>query len=191
MSSQTRSPSTLANDASVGIVAWSSPSNASASDDVRATCTLLEQDSNYLKATNFNFSVPSNVYIDGVALRLERSIAGGAGDGLVFDSSIALVSGGVIQGDNKANPILAWVTIDTYVRYPKVSISDRWGLSLTPGIVNASNFGVAVSCANVGAVSLGRTARIDHIELAVYYIDPISKRHVSSRRQFDFVRRNQ
>lgn len=61
------------------------------------------------------------------------------------DNSVRLVVGGSVTGDDKASGSF-WPGSDpdSYVSYG--SSSDDWSASLTPTNVNASDFGVAVSC---------------------------------------------
>jgi len=67
------SPGTLADDAAVGAVAWTNPGNAASSDNAYAVfSTSGVQQSHYLKATNFGFSIPAGATIDGVAVSIER-----------------------------------------------------------------------------------------------------------------------
>lgn len=95
-------PSSLANDASVGVSAWSNPENAAVSDDSRATTTL----------------------------------------GQCSDSIAKLVVGGVISGDNKAT-FSAFPATESYKTYG--GPSDLWGATLSPAIVNSSDFGFVLS----------------------------------------------
>lgn len=66
--------------------------------------------------------------------------------GVLADLEVRLVVGGVPAGDNKAVPG-AWPTPDAYGAVPPQvygGAADSWGLTLTPEIVNAPNFGIAV-----------------------------------------------
>lgn len=171
----------MADDAAVGTVAWSNPGNAVSSNDVRASVRLVEEDSHYLKATNFGFTVPTTAFVEGVAVRIERSQ--GSGDGSTSDAVVQLVVSGTNQGQNKADFATAWTGTDTYIRYPVSSVTDLWDISgLTPAIVNASNFGCVLSATNAGAFAVGRDALVDHIEMTVYYIEPIARAHGTMKR---------
>lgn len=155
------SGATFADDAAVGTIAWTSPGNAVASDDSRATAALtISTTSHYLKATNFGFAIPAAATITGIFVEVENSEAGGAGT--VRDSSVRIVKGGVISGNNRAIAI-DWSPVDSYVPYS----SDLWGLSWTPADINATDFGVAISAFETGSGS--ETARIDHIRITVAY----------------------
>lgn len=152
---------TLANDSLLGVIAMSNSANAQLSDDSYVTAVLaLGQVSQYLKATNFNFTVPLDAIITGITVEVERSATALSA---VSDSSVRLVQGGVITGDNKAAGG-TWPATDAYATYG--SATDLWGLTLTPADVNASNFGVVVNA----SAALAATLQIDHVRISVSYL---------------------
>lgn len=161
MSTQTKAGGTFATDSALGAVDWTSAGNAALSDDSRSTSILLlGQLSRYLKVTNFNFNIPLDATITGVTVSIERST-----DTLnaTHDNSVKLVKSGVISGNEKAVANL-WPTSDATATYG--SATDLWGLTFTPTIINASDFGVVVSA----IADLAGTAQIDYISIAVDYI---------------------
>jgi hypothetical protein len=148
-----------------GTQAWSTPTNITNSDNAYATVALNWQTSRYLQASNFGFAVPSTAIIDGVKVEIENNkTAGNISDDATY--GVKLVKGGTVQGNNNRS-FANWPTTDAYTTYG--SNSDKWGLTLTPTDVNASNFGVAISA--TAFLSSG-TARIDHIRITVYYHNP-------------------
>lgn len=160
MGTFTNSGGTFASDATLGVVAMSNPSNAGTSDNSYVTAVLLlTQISNYLMATNFNFNIPLDATITGVTLSCERSSNTLNG---TQDSSVRLVKGGVISGNDKASASL-WPTADAVATYG--SSTDLWGLTLTPTDINASNFGVVINA----VATLASTLQIDYISLTVDY----------------------
>jgi hypothetical protein len=95
---------TVVNDASAGSFAWTNPSDASGSvdDDVRAMTPNLGNgdQSNFLVATDFGFSIPVLHQIDGIEITFEGQRTAGN----IQDLEVFLVVGGVIQtGDNQAS----------------------------------------------------------------------------------------
>ena len=153
---------TFANDATIGTIDWDTPSNASASDNTRASATLLLSEiTKYLKATNFGFSIPTGSTIRGIVVEVEKSSALAT---TVEDNSVKIVKGGTISGDNKA-AAGAWDTTDTYASYG--SATDLWGVTWTAEDINNSGFGVVVAA---DATAAG-TARIDHIRITIHYTD--------------------
>jgi hypothetical protein len=171
LSSGPNNPGTTANDTTVGTVAWTNTANVQSSDNTYATASLGNSaTSNYIKATNFGFSLPSTATIVGIVVEVERHASAAT---RVYDNSIRLVKGGTIGGNDKGTGTggTAWANGDpnTYVTYG--SSSDLWGLAWTYSDINASTFGVVVSAIrnNLGA---NITASVDHIRITVHYIIP-------------------
>ena len=153
---------TFANDATVGTIAWDTPSNASASDDTRASAVLLITEiSKYLKATNFGFNIPAGSTIRGIVVEVEKSSATGV---TIEDNSVKIVQDGTIGGTEQ-KVAGAWPTTDAYTTYG--SATDLWGLTWTSSQINSVNFGVVVAC---DATAAG-TGRIDHIRITIHYTD--------------------
>ena len=146
-----------------GGVAWATPGNAALSDNAYATAVLALGDaSQTLKCTGFGFSIPPRANIIGVKLEVERSQTGGGAD--IRDNQISLFVGGSPEGDNKADTATTWPGADAYKTYG--GATDTWGLgTLTPAIVNASDFGIGV---RAEALAAG-TARVDHVRVTVYW----------------------
>ena len=151
---------TFANDATVGTIDWDTPSNASASDDTRASAVLLITEvTKYLKATNFGFNIPTGSTIRGIVVEVEKSSVLGT---TIEDNSVKIVKGGTIGGtEQKAAG--AWGTTDAYTTYG--SATDLWGVTWTAEDINLSTFGVVVAA---DATAAG-TARIDHIRITIHY----------------------
>ncbi len=156
-------PGTLSDDNAVGTFTWSNPSNASSSNDVYATAGALFGDqTHYLKATNFSFSVTSGATINGVKVEIEAISTPNTLTGPSW-TVVKLVKGGTVSGNNKGTGNMP--TAETYTTFG--STSDLWGLSLTDSDVNASNFGVVVSVTDI--TFAGPTAKIDHIRITITY----------------------
>lgn len=151
-----------------GVTVWSNPTNVFASDDARATAALTVATgghTNFLKATNFGFAVPSGATINGIVVRVEHSATGGIGANTAGDVYVYIVKGGSIMTTvNKAIGVY-WPTSDTVATYG--SSTDLWGQTWTVADINASNFGFAQT-ASMGS-SNDTTARIDAITITVYY----------------------
>lgn len=151
-----------ANDNSIGTLSWTNPSDALASggnpSDIEFGSDAISQ---YLKITDFGFSIPSNATVIGVLaeFRILREVD------LVRDESVRLVKGGTILGDNKAFDMVLPGTYQ-YVAYG--GILDTWGLSFTPDDINSSGFGVvfAADGDEDGIIN------VDHVRITVYYSTP-------------------
>lgn len=152
------------NDASYGTYAWTTPGNITA-DDASYADTVDpgpgSGDSNWLVGSNFGFAIPSTATITGIVVTIEKYAAtNGALDSQVklFDNTSTPV------GSNKAEGGI-WASTPTVSTYG--SSSDVWGASLTPTIVNNSNFGVGIAA---GLFSNGTgNGHVDYIKMQVYY----------------------
>lgn len=163
-----KSPASTATGVS-GDDPWSNHANAKASDDAYTTASVDgDSPSEFLQAFDYSFGIPAGATIVGVEVRVERK-ASAAGD--VTDSGVYLHTNGsgAVSGWNLASMFVTWDTADEWVTYGHSTAT--WGWTLTPAVVNASNFGVAIQA--VGK-TLGtyRTASVDHIEMKVYYEGP-------------------
>ncbi len=168
MASETKSGGTFANDSTVGLIPWTNPGNAVASDDSDADVilTVSFDISYYLKATNFGFAIPDGAVIDGIKAEMERAQETAA-TGDIEDNSVKIVRGGTIEGDEKANTGVNWPTSDTIFTYG--GPTDKWGLTWTAAQINASDFGFVISALNDNTPAGSRQAEIDHLTLIVYY----------------------
>jgi hypothetical protein len=155
-----RSGGTFANDALVGNVAWSNPSNAAASDDSRATCTVgFGQTTQLLKVTNFGFAIPTDATIDGIVAEIEKLASSASG---ITDTTIILLKAGSFHGTNRL--IGAWPTTEAYVSHG--GSADLWLGTWSPSDINGSGFGIFV---RGSANPSGATASVDHVRITVYY----------------------
>lgn len=162
---------TFINDAAVGNVAFSNPSNASADDNNNAVASTVlsimgSAQSNYLKATGLGFAIPSHATICGVSVEVRKRATGVDASNHITDAIVRLVKAGVISGDNKATSSY-WT--ETEQLYTYGGSSDLWGVTLTPDDVNNGNFGVVVSATFAGLLSTALSARIDEIRVKVHY----------------------
>lgn len=169
MASQTRIAGTGANDSSVGTMAWFSPERITADDSSFAFCGTGSNPSpfvsNYLKATNFGFSIPGSATITGIVVTHgDRAVVPGPSSGT--DNSIRLVKGGAITGDDKSSGS-SWA-IDPPEVKTFGSSTDLWGGVWTPDDINSSGFGTVLAL-TIPANSL---AAVDYISITVHYSLP-------------------
>lgn len=172
MASVTRSCGTGANVAvgGFGNVAWSNPGNITSSDNSYATATFsggTDTGFDYLRATNFGFSIDSGATIDGIEAIFERKDAGGS----VTDSNIYIINGDGSAGVGSTNRSAGaqWPTSDTEATFG--SSSDSWGETWTPAKINSSNFGVQIRCSTVSGFGITEVASVDHVKITVYYTE--------------------
>ena len=160
------SPSTSADDSTVGTKSWTTPSNVQTQNDVYATAHLdASEVTHYLKATGFGFSIPAGATIDGIKVEVDRYESGSSVR--VTDNSVRLVKNKVISGDEKSTGA-DWPNSDTDTYIPYGGSTDKWGLTWTYSDINSANFGVVIS-AKKDSNSHDRDAYIDHIRMTVYY----------------------
>lgn len=173
----TRSTDSVVNDASVGTVSWSGVNNVILNNGVYATAGSGGGPwvSNYIKATNFGFSIPETAIITGIKIDFERYRGGTTG--VIADSQIKIVkSDGALGTENKA---LIYESPDWTIWPTSSSISyqsyggenDSWGESWTASDINNSMFGVAVSVTKPAGTAHVTMAYIDHIQITVYYTE--------------------
>ncbi len=157
--SSTNNPGTVI-DNNDGNLVWQNPSNAQTNDGnyAFATAAILST-TNYLKATNFGFNLPSNAIVYGISVEIERKASLGIG---TTDLEVKLVKNGTILTTNKATGT-NWSTNDTEIVYG--GASDLWGDAFTYNDINSANFGVVLSA----SISAGLTASVDYFSITVYY----------------------
>lgn len=156
------SPTSGADDASTGTIAWTNPGNILAGDSATATATFGT--THYLVATGFGFAVPGAAVIDGIVVEWLRSCTFGSS----FDSRVRVVKGGVIGSTDRTAGGF-YPTSPAYQSYG--ASTDLWGDTWTPTDVNASDFGAALA----SAVAKSDTVAVDHCRMTVYYtvsVDP-------------------
>lgn len=164
-SSGPNSGGTFADDNSVGVVAWTTVSNAASSNNTYAGCYLSAGAAgHYLKCTNFGFAIPGGSTIDGVIVIVECYTSQKG----IEDNAAYLVKGGSIVGSNKKNALLWDDSVDTNMSHG--GVADLWGTTLTVSDVNASDFGFVIQVTNVSSKFSGN-AYIDHITITVYYTE--------------------
>jgi hypothetical protein len=153
---------TAANDAAVGTVAWTNPSNSTGAPNgssANATASSPPEATQYLKITGFVYSgIPADAPILGVIARITK---GGAD---ASDNSIKLVQAGTPTGSDRA-AVGDWPGVLTEIEVG--ADDDDWGLGLVGSDID-SGFGIAIS-ATLDAVMA--TANVDSVELEVFWGD--------------------
>jgi hypothetical protein len=151
-------PGASFNDVTFGTVAWTTPGNATASDDAYAQAAPGGGDTNYLHANNFNFSIPSPAVIKGIEVSIERHAALGT----IKDSRLRIVKGGTVGATEMGDLVSTWPLADTVKTYG--SNSNLWGETWTAADINSNTFGVVLSITDAADVGL-----VDHITVTVHY----------------------
>lgn len=162
--------SAIIDDGSVGSWTWTNPLRAQTSNDSWATNILTSSSgrTHYLKATGFNFTVPTGMTIKGIEVKIEKhqTCADTSCTSIVTDNSVRIVKNGTVTGDEKASAT-AWPTTDTTVTYG--GPTDLWGATWTAANINNNTFGVVLSVERSGGND--RNVFVDNINIIVYYSD--------------------
>lgn len=161
----TANPTTSSEGAS-GTV-WTNENNVYSSNNARATATLtLGESTKNLKAKGFGLNIPSTATIEGIEVKIEKSVDISRTNAMK-DNRVQLVISDLASGNNYAKTAYFNNTTDSVSTYG--SQTDLWGLTLTPSQLNSSNFGVAYSAIRHPSGSSDQIVRIDHIQIKVYY----------------------
>lgn len=173
MSTESRNPFGVTDDASVGAVAWTCANGDLDNDDGTESSVALgsSNQSHYLQAIQCGFTIPSDATINGVLVTVLRRVANGSGGfyPAIRDVQVRLAYIGAIYGDNKADTGTDWPVSELQADYG--GISDLWGVPLTPAIINHTSFGVMISLNATGGVTPD-TAYIDRVTIQVTYTVP-------------------
>jgi hypothetical protein len=145
---------------------WTNPGNVITSNDIYSinTTNLATNGdyTDYLQATGFGFTIPNGSIINGIKVEVERSDPGGKAK----DYRIRIVKNGIIGSTDKSVNS-AWHNNDQYKTYG--GINDLWGQIWGYSDINANNFGFAIAVERQGGGNSPTTARIDHIQITIYY----------------------
>ena len=154
------SPGTVVSDSTVGTVAWFAPDRAKVNDNSYTEALLgAGEISHYLKATNFGFSIPTGVTINGILVEIEEV----SDDGTADDNEVKIIkSDGTLGTQNKAVGGSSFPSNPTYISYG--SSSDLWGETWTAEDINDVDFGTVISAIGAG------NANVDHIRITVTYV---------------------
>lgn len=157
-------PGTCANDSSYSPSSnpWIGPGNATTDNgSITYNGLLSDSYSDYLKSTNYGFSIPTGVTIDGIVVEFNRWSPTGY---QVYDNRIRIVKGGVVGSTDKSGGAL-WsnMTDGSYFSYG--GASDLWGESWSASDINSSDFGCVISTATRGFAA----AYLDTSRITVYY----------------------
>ena len=143
---------------------WANPTNIYTSNDTYSIVTITgEADTDDLIAWNFGNSIPSGSTINGVEVKVE--LKSGGCDVNDVEAILFYNDDPTIEGDDKATQT-AISTSEGTVTYG--SSSDKWGLELTPAIVNLVIFGFSFVAGNA---TEGTSVSVDNIQIKVYYTD--------------------
>lgn len=169
MATQTRLPSIVSVDVSVGTRPWFNPDMFKVKDGQPATSghNGPAAQTNRVIAKNYGFSVPLGSQITGVSLTIPRNTNrnNGTTNG-VDDHEVKLVLDGLPSGNNKAS-VGKWPIGQSVKVYG--GAGDTWGVALTPEVINSPEFGVSYML-SLGGTPLPVSVGVDALEMTVEYI---------------------
>lgn len=177
---QTAGPNNAGTGANVSISynpSWNYPGNITTPGSpyswVTISSTKCDDGSDYLRGTNYGFSIPAGATITGIQVTVNRKGDQGCYGTGIQDKYLYLVKGvngsPVIQtaGSNKASAAV-WPTSMTTATYG--SSADLWNLSWTVEDINSMNFGVALAVQSNAYYNV--TATVDYMQITVSYSLP-------------------
>jgi hypothetical protein len=131
-----RHPSTVANDKSIGTLAWTIKN---ASTDFASISAMTGGASQYAKATGFGFALPANAVVSGIYAQWERKSLSAAG---LMDNAVRIVKNDVVQSADRSDK-------EVWQRDYEVKTygggSDLWDIPWTAADINSAGFGAALS----------------------------------------------
>ena len=145
-------------------IAWANVNQILIENDVSFTSAALAagEGTDYLLATDFGFSIPTDAVISGVTVQVRQQ---SVSDGALRDNRIFLFYQGTPIGDNQAENVVVDVDIETMTRSGD---GYTWGATLTPTIVNEADFGVGIRYTSAE----GDTARVYWVKMGISYTVP-------------------
>jgi len=161
---------------------WTNSSYAELEDLVSATNIITAKASSgapisvgdTLLMTGFGFNIPSNRVINGITVTLARfsNLASS-----LEDVNVQLLTYGTSEGTNNANVGTSWPTGVATTTYG--GVSNNWGISPTPDIVNDTGFGLQVTVGNQHIITNG-TANVNYASITLHLADNESSSSQSS-----------
>lgn len=146
--------------------AWTNVDKITVSDNSYATVTLTHSSPNAqpLGARNFGFNIPVTGTIDGVLCSFERKASVNS---IIKENLCYLINNLAIIGNNKTSSPAFWSATEGVVTYG--GPADTWGATLTPTIVNSSNFGVMITAKYDSPYVGSEIAYVDKVSMTIYY----------------------
>ena len=146
------------------VVAWTNPTYVELDDTNTAdTSPAKNEVSDWLRVTNFNFSIPPTATINGIEVEIKHFAT--YGNNIIHDNAVYLRKTSGQVGGNYASGNL-WSGDDIEVFYYGGQ-NDLWGTSLNVADINSVDFGLDIDILNTGADAL--TDSIYYVKIKIYY----------------------
>ncbi len=146
---------------------WQDPSKTTSQDNDNAYVSfssITESTSDWLRLTDFGFTIPDATEITGIEIRIDRdsSVSDSIKDAEIY---LRKTTGQI--GNNLSNGLWWDTTNDNYDLYG--GSSELWGASWNYAEINSPDFGIDLFVKYFDAVPV--EARIDHLQIKVYYTE--------------------
>jgi hypothetical protein len=163
-----QSPGTVATSANGGSFDWAAGTSPTIWKRAGGTVSYTTLYTYLLSVTNFGFTIPAGATINGVVDQIRRCRQGSGG--LMYDEIVQQIVSGSLAGSNLADTGTAWSMGTTLTSASYGAVDSVWGCTLTPDIVNASNFGTGFQVKMMRPATSGDMfADVDYIRKTVYY----------------------
>ncbi|MCK0115365.1 LamG-like jellyroll fold domain-containing protein [Gelidibacter sp. F63206] len=148
---------------------WKNPEHIKEDDKKYAAISFKKdnEESNYLKGTNYGFNIPVDAIIEGIEVVIEKGSSNNGKNNLK-DVIVRLVKGGSITGSNKAKLDTNWSKDFEKTTYG--GPSDLWATEWKPADINADDFGVVFA---ITAPKKNLVAEVNYMQITVYYRMPM------------------
>ena len=153
-------------DSGSGGTAWVNPANITVSGQQANVNLIANASSNFLNASNFSFTLPSNATVLGVTASYNAASTGAGA--WVVDQGVYLLKAGAQTGSNHA-VAQGWQGTLSYG-----GSTDLWGAAWLYSDINNNGFGVALQLNNTNNVTSKTGFVTAFVTLTVYYSIPTS-----------------
>lgn len=151
-----------------GTVGWTNPGNAFSDNATYATASVDGTVTEYIKCTNFGFTLPTNATVVGIVGGVERK-SSSTGNGGSKDSGVRIVKGGIIGTTDKSTATTYTIS-DVFEDHG--GSADLWGETWLYSDINAATFGLAFAATKASSAGAAHTVSVDTIRITVYYTVP-------------------
>jgi hypothetical protein len=167
-----KNPGTVGTDNSIGSIAWASTDYIKAGGVTYAYSQATANNSavitNYIKGTNFGFTIPAGATINGIEFVAFRMVGYYSSSNKTYDYAARIIKGGSIGATDKKNG-----TVWSEVGADRTcgSSTELWGETWTADDINSSDFGVALAATIDNSPNQGIYASLNNFRLKVYYTE--------------------
>ena len=164
-----KSAGTVINVDITGGIEWNDVDNCTNQNDTYAVTDILggSDKTDWLRLSNFGFSIPTGVTIDGILVEIDCYVSSTN----VRDLELNLHIGGITSGDNKAETLENWPTSDNDSYRTYGNNSDTWNSGYSYADINNVSFGVQYRMKNARNGPSSYRSYVDHIKITVYYTE--------------------